>query len=165
MYTNNHFSFIKSQCIENENILELVTIVMTAINSVSYNQLMTQVKTFLKLEYIPRLLDIHIIILVKKIRWFWEFGFWFVVFYSVLWCFSPIYILAVTVNNGSSNRSSIIDGSGINEIVPVGHMDPIDGSMSQNYDLPPPPEVLTNNNFDGQSLSSNSVTVRGSLSL
>ena len=86
------------------------------------------------------------------------------VFYSVLECFSPIYILAVTVNNGSSNRSSIIDGSGINEIVPVGHMDPIDGSMSQNYDLPPPPEVLTNNNFDGQSLSSNSVTVRGSLS-
>ena len=38
-------------------------------------------------------------------------------------------------------------------------MDQIDGPMGQNYDLPPPPEVLTNNNFDGQSLSSNSVTV------
>jgi len=67
----------------------------------------------------------------------------------------------VTVNNGSSNRSSIIDGSGINEIVPVTHMDQIDGnSLGQNYDLPPPPEVLTNNNFDGQSLSSNSVTLQ-----
>lgn len=66
----------------------------------------------------------------------------------------------VTVNNGSSNRSSIIDGSGINEIVPVSHMDQLDGPMGQNYDLPPPPEVLTNNNFDGQSLSSNSVTLQ-----
>ena len=88
-----------------------------------------------------------------------------------LWCFIQFYdiftlfILAVTVNNGSSNRSSIIDGSGINEIVPVSHMDQIDGPMGQNYDLPPPPEVLTNNNFDGQSLSSNSVTVCGSLSI
>ena len=39
-------------------------------------------------------------------------------------------------------------------------MDQIDGPPHGNYDLPPPPEVLTNNNFDGQSLSSNSVTVR-----
>ena len=85
-----------------------------------------------------------------------------------LWCFFRVikfinfyrYFSAVTVNNGSSNRSSIIDGSGINEIVPVSHMDQIDGPPHGNYDLPPPPEVLTNNNFDGQSLSSNSVTVR-----
>ena len=78
--------------------------------------------------------------------------------YQIL-VFSIILYLAVTVNNGSSNRSSIIDGSGINEIVPIPHnLDHIDG-MGQNYDLPPPPEVLTSNNFDGQSLSSNSVTV------
>lgn len=109
-------------------------------------------------------MDIHIIILVKNpliLRiWLSICG---VLFSSMM--FSPFFILAVTVNNGSSNRSSIIDGSGINEIVPVSHMDQIDGPMGQNYDLPPPPEVLTNNNFDGQSLSSNSVTVCGSLSI
>ena len=81
------------------------------------------------------------------------------VFIRVIKCIN-LYFSAVTVNNGSSNRSSIIDGSGINEIVPVSHMDQIDGPPHGNYDLPPPPEVLTNNNFDGQSLSSNSVTVR-----
>ena len=91
MYTNNHFSFIKSQCIENENILELVTIVMTAINSVSYNNLITQVKTFLKLEYIPRLLDIHIIILVKKSVDFENLAF-------DLWCSIQFYdVLALFI--------------------------------------------------------------------
>lgn len=50
-----------------------------------------------------------------------------------------------TVNNGSSNRSSIIDG-----VVPP-PMDFPHPNM-QNYDLPPPPDIMAN---DAQSQSSN----------